>query len=45
MQTELKRAGGKASKWYFNLTTQVLAAMLLGALAWPDGCSPKSELR
>jgi Sodium:dicarboxylate symporter family len=33
MQSESKRAGGKPSKWYFNLTTQVLVAMLLGALA------------
>src|SRR5258708_1573527 len=33
MQSESKRAGGKPSKWYFDLTTQVLVAMLLGALA------------
>ncbi len=33
MQNESKRAGGKPSKCYFNLTTQVLVAMFLGALA------------
>jgi aerobic C4-dicarboxylate transport protein len=33
MQNESKRAGGKPSKWYFDLTTQVLVAMCLGALA------------
>jgi aerobic C4-dicarboxylate transport protein len=33
MHTESTRAGGKPSKWYFNLTTQVLVAMILGALA------------
>ena len=33
MHTELNRAGGKPAKWYFNLTTQVLVAMFLGALA------------
>src|SRR5258707_12688592 len=33
IQSELKRAGGKASKWYFKLTTPVLAAKLLGEVA------------
>ena len=33
MQSDSKLASGKLSKWYFNLTTQVLVAMFLGALA------------
>src|SRR5260221_12439093 len=33
MSTTMTLTGGKSSKWYFSLTTQVLVAMFLGALA------------
>ena len=33
MQIAMTLTGAKPSRWYFNLTTQVLVAMLLGALA------------